>query len=112
MVLKIRRPGIRPRVEADLRLIAQLAAVVESASAEARRCAPAGMMRQLTEAVLEELDFTTEGRNTDRVRADFAGNPLVVVPNIHWAWTSETILAMDYIDVRREIAARLGMIPI
>ncbi|MGV3481320.1 MAG: ABC1 kinase family protein [Sphingobium sp.] len=98
VVLKIRRPGIRPRMEADLRLIAQLAAVAESASAEARRFAPAAMMRQLTEAVLEELDFTGEGRNADRLRADFAGEPRVVIPAIHWAWTSETLLVMDYVE--------------
>lgn len=98
VVLKIRRPGIRPRMEADLRLIAQLASVVEAASAEARRFAPTAMMRQLTEAVLEELDFTIEGRNADRLRADFARNPRVVVPEIHWEWTSETLLVMEYID--------------
>ncbi|PZQ59668.1 MAG: ubiquinone biosynthesis protein [Sphingomonas taxi] len=98
VVLKIRRPGIRPRMEADLRLIAQLAAVVEAASAEARRFAPTAMMRQLAEAVLEELDFTTEGRNADRLRADFAREPRVVVPGIHWAWSSESLLVMDYID--------------
>lgn len=98
VVLKIRRPGIRPRMEADLRLIAQLASVVEAASAEARRFAPAAMMRQLAEAVLEELDFTTEGRNADRLRADFAREPRVVVPEIHWAWTSESLLVMDFID--------------
>ncbi|QOT74568.1 AarF/ABC1/UbiB kinase family protein (plasmid) [Sphingobium fuliginis] len=98
VVLKIRRPGIRPRMEADLRLIAQLAAIVEKASAEARRFAPTAMMRQLAEAISEELDFTTEGRNADRLRADFAHEARVVVPDIHWAWTSETLLVMDYID--------------
>jgi ubiquinone biosynthesis protein len=98
VVLKIRRPGIRPRMEADLRLIAHLASIVEAASAEARRFAPVAMMRQLAEAVLEELDFTTEGRNADRLRADFAREPRVVVPEIHWAWTSESLLVMDYID--------------
>ncbi|MFG6283069.1 AarF/ABC1/UbiB kinase family protein [Sphingomonas sp. S6] len=98
VVLKIRRPGIRPRMEADLRLIAQLATIAESASAEARRFAPTAMMRQLAEAISEELDFTTEGRNADRLRADFANEPRVVVPDIHWAWTSETVLVMDYID--------------
>lgn len=98
VVLKIRRPGIRPRMEADLRLIAQLAAIAESASAEARRFAPTAMMRQLAEAISEELDFTTEGRNADRLRADFAHEARVVVPDIHWAWTSETLLVMDYID--------------
>ena len=98
VVLKIRRPGIRPRMEADLRLIAQLARIVERASAEARRFAPSAMMRQLTEAVLEELDFTIEGRNADRIREDFAGDDRVVVPVIHWAWTSESVLVMDYVD--------------
>lgn len=98
VVLKIRRPGIRESMQADLRLIAQLAAVAESANAEVRRFAPAAMMRQLASAVLEELDFTTEGRNADRLRADFADDPRVVVPEIHWAWTSEALLVMDYID--------------
>lgn len=59
VVLKIRRPGIRPLMEADLRLIARLASVAETASAEARRFAPRAMVRQLAGAVLEELDFTS-----------------------------------------------------
>jgi ubiquinone biosynthesis protein len=33
VVLKVQRPGIRPRMEADLRSIAQLAGIVETASA-------------------------------------------------------------------------------
>ena len=98
VVLKIRRPGIRPRVEADLRLIAHFAALVEAASAEARRFAPAALVGQLAEAILGELDFTSEGRNTDRMRADFAREPRVIVPRIHWEWTSETLLVMDYIE--------------
>jgi ubiquinone biosynthesis protein len=98
VVLKIRRPGIRPRMEADLRLIAHLATIVEKASAEARRFAPAALVRQLAQAVLEELDFSNEGRNADRLREDFAGNANVVIPEIHWQWTSETLLVMDYID--------------
>lgn len=97
VVLKIRRPGIRPRIEADLRLIAHLATLAERASAEARRFAPAAMMRQLAEAMLEELDFTHEARNADRLRDDFASDPRVTVPAIHWELTSETLLVMDYV---------------
>lgn len=98
VVLKIRRPGIRPRVEADLRLISQLAAVAETSSAEARRFAPSQMIGQLAEAMLGELDFTTEARNADRLRADFADEARVIVPAVHWAWTSETLLVMDYVE--------------
>ncbi len=97
VVLKIRRPGIRPQMEADLRLIAQLAGTVEKASAEARRFAPKALMQQLAGAVLEELDFTSEGRNADMLRADFAGQPQLVIPEIHWALSSESLLVMDYI---------------
>lgn len=98
VVLKIRRPDIRARMEADLRLIAQSAAVAEAASAEARRFAPVAMVRQLAEAVLGELDFTNEGRNADRLRADFSGEPRVTIPAIHWQWTSQTLLVMDYVE--------------
>lgn len=98
VVLKIRRPDIRPRMEADLRLIAQFAALVEAASVEARRFAPTAMIRQLAAAILEELDFTGEGRNADRFRADFEDDPRVVIPRVHWQWTSETLLVLDYIE--------------
>lgn len=97
VVLKIQRPGIRSRMEADLRLIAQLASLVEAASAEAKRFAPTAMLRQLASVVLEELDFTNEGRNADRLRSDFADNRRVVVPEIHWEWSSGTLLVMEYV---------------
>ncbi len=97
VVLKIRRPGIRPQMEADLRLIVHLAHLAEANSAELRRFRPVEMVQQLAEAVLEELDFTSEGRNADRLRADFADEPRLVIPKIHWSWTSETVLVMDYV---------------
>jgi ubiquinone biosynthesis protein len=98
VILKIRRPDIRPRMEADLRLIAQGAALVEAASTAARRFAPVALMRQLGDAVLGELDFTMEGRNADAMREDFAGEPRVDIPRIHWDWSSETLLVMDYVE--------------
>ncbi len=98
VVLKIRRPGIDRRMRADLRLLGQLAAVAEASSAEMRRYAPTELVRSLADAVLEELDFANEGRNAERLRADFRDDPRVVVPDIHWQWTSETLLVMDYVD--------------
>src|SRR3546814_18278763 len=77
--LKIRRPGVRPRIEADLRIVTQLTALAEQASAEARRFSPRALARQLAESLRDELDFTIEGRNADRLREDFAGDPRVLV---------------------------------
>ncbi len=97
VAVKIRRPDIRARMEADLRLLTHFAGMIEGASPEARRWAPAALVRRLAEAVLEELDFTHEGRNADRLREDFAGHPDVVIPDIHWELTSETLLVMDFV---------------
>ncbi|MDY0957277.1 AarF/UbiB family protein [Sphingomonas sp. CFBP8993] len=97
VVLKIRRPGVRAIMQADLRLLTQLAAMVEATNAEARRYGVARMVRELGRDILEELDFTNEGRNADRLREDFAGDPRVIVPAIHWPQSSETLLVMDFI---------------
>ncbi|WP_242130361.1 AarF/UbiB family protein [Sphingobium sp. Sx8-8] len=97
VVVKIRRPGIRRAMEADLRLLRHLASLVEQRSAAARRMMPSAMIEQLGRDILDELDFTNEGRNADMLRADLAPIPQVVVPRIHWQYTSETLLVMDYV---------------
>lgn len=97
VAVKIRRPGIRASMEADLRLIAHLAGVAENVPAAARY-RPRDMVRLLAEAVLEELDFANEGLNADRFQRMFAANPRVVVPTVHWAHTSESVLVMDFVE--------------
>ncbi|EQB07905.1 hypothetical protein L284_22225 [Novosphingobium lindaniclasticum LE124] len=98
VVVKIRRPGIRARMEADLRLMRHLAALAEARSAMVRRMKPAAMIEQLGREILDELDFTNEGRNADLLRADLASLERVTVPRIHWEWTGEQVLVMDYVE--------------
>lgn len=98
VVLKVRRPGIRAAMEADLRLIAELAALAQKSSAEARRFEPVQMARQLSRAMLEELDFSSEGRNAERLAEDFADDDRLVIPMIHWEYSSESLLVMDFIE--------------
>nr|WP_036503627.1 AarF/UbiB family protein [Novosphingobium sp. AP12] len=98
VVVKIRRPGIRRAMEADLRLLRHLAALVEARSDMVRRMMPGAMIEQLGREILDELDFTNEGRNADMLRADLAPMARVVVPTIHWEYTSNALLVMDYVD--------------
>lgn len=98
VAVKIRRPDIRPRMEADLRILRHLASLAEANSAEARRFRPISLVDQLARDILDELDFTHEGRNADLLRADYADNDHIIIPKIHWQWSSEAVLVMDYID--------------
>lgn len=97
-VVKIRRPGIRKAMEADLRLLRHLAALVEARSVAVRRMMPSAMIEQLGREILDELDFTNEGRNADLLRADLAPIVQVVVPRIHWQHTTEGVLVMDFVE--------------
>ena len=98
VVLKVRRPGIRTVVEADLRLLAHLAEVVETEAPELRRFHMPDLVRQFTVSLRRELDFAAECRNAERIAANFAWHPEIVLPRIHWRWVGERLNVQDLIQ--------------
>lgn len=98
VVLKIRRPGIRPLVEADLRLLKRLAEIVESEAPDLRRYRPKEVVRQFALSLRRELDFSAEGRSAERIAANFEVQADIVIPRIYWEWTCERLNVQDYID--------------
>jgi len=98
VVLKVRRPGIRPVIEADLRLLGRLAEIVEAEAPDLRRYRPREIVRQFAQSLRRELDFSAEGRNAERIAASFADHPEIVVPRIHWQWTGERLNVQDFLE--------------
>ena len=98
VILKIRRPGIRPLVEADLRLIKRLAEILESEAPDLRRYHPREVVRQFTLSLRRELDFSAEGRSAERIATSFEAHPEIVIPRIYWTWTCERLNVQDYIE--------------
>lgn len=97
LVLKIRRPGIREVVEADLRLLARLADIAEARAPDLRRYHPVEVVRQFTVSLRNELDFAAECRNAERIAANFAGHPEIVVPAVVWPLTSERLNVQEFV---------------
>ncbi len=98
VVLKVRRPGIRPVIEADLRLLDRLAEIIEKEAPELVRYRPREVIRQFAHSLRRELDFSAEGRHAERIAALFVGSPEIVVPRIHWQWTGERLNVQDFIE--------------
>lgn len=98
VILKVRRPSIKTVIEADLRLMARLAEIIETEAPDLQRYRPREVVRQFTLSLHRELDFATEGRNAERIAANFAYHPEFVVPAIYWPWTSERLNVQEYID--------------
>ena len=98
VIVKIRRPGIRSVVEADLRLLAQLADIAEQEIKALQRYHPKEIAHQFTLSMRRELDLAAECRNAERMMANFSGDDNIVFPKVYWQWTSERINVQEFID--------------
>ncbi|WP_227815018.1 ABC1 kinase family protein [Nitrogeniibacter aestuarii] len=98
VILKIRRPGIRPVIEADIRLMERLAEIVDADSPDLRRYRPREVVRQFVLSLRRELDFAAEARNAERVARNLEDREDIVIPRVYWEWTCERLNVQDYVD--------------
>jgi ubiquinone biosynthesis protein len=98
VVLKVRRPGVRDKIDADLRLLTRVAELIESEIPEARRYRPAEIAQQFARSLEREADFATETRNIERFAKNFADDPHIVIPRIYPEWTSDTLLVQEHVE--------------
>lgn len=97
VVLKIRRPGVEEKIQADLRLLRKLAEIAEAQSPELRRYQPIEIVQEFEASLLRELDFTVEARSADRMRENLRHLDWLVVPRIYWEWTCEDLNVQEFI---------------
>jgi len=98
VVLKIRRPDIEAKIEADLRLLAQLARVIEGQVPETRRYQPVRVVDEFHRSLMRELDLALEARNLERFGRNFKDEPHILIPQVHMAWTSDVMNVQEHID--------------
>ena len=123
VVVKVRRPGIQPVIEADLRWLLRLTELVESENPDLRNFHPQEIVRQFELSLRRELDFSSECRNAERIANNFAGytdqdiasppaagkdsgsaktglpaTPAIVIPRVYWQWTGERVCVQEFID--------------
>ena len=98
VILKVRRPGIRPIIEADLRLMGRLAKIIEQESSDLRQFRPQQVVRQFTLSLRRELDMAAESRNAERIADNFTNHPEIAIPRVYWEWTGERLNVQEYIE--------------
>ena len=97
VVVKVRRPHIVETIEADLRLLDRLAQRAEADWPALRPYRPRLLVRQFARSLRRELDLGAECRNAERIAANLAGLPHVVIPRVHWPFTGERVNVQDYV---------------
>ena len=95
VVVKVRRPSILTKIEADLRILAHLARLMELEMPESRRFRPVQIVGQLKRSLLRELDLVKEARNLEVFGRNFSGNEGVnggvYIPRVYWELCNEMV---------------------
>ena len=98
VVVKVRRPGIRRVIDADMRLLRRAAQVVEDHLPDLRQFQPRAMVRQFRASLSRELDLAAECRHAERIAADLSDFEHLVIPRVYWEYTCEELNVQDFLD--------------
>ncbi len=101
VVVKVRRPNLRVRVDRDLRLLRLAAGAVSRMGAVGEALNPVAIVEDLATSMHEELDFRTEARHMAEFAANlaaFGSNDRIVVPEPIDGLVGERVLVMTYVE--------------
>ena len=95
VVVKVRRAGAAELVERDLALLARATSPLARSRRVRRIIDLPSVVEQLSAALREELDFTDEARNLERMASILSSCRRVAVPACHRDLSSAGLLVMD-----------------
>ncbi|MEK3937155.1 AarF/UbiB family protein [Sporosarcina sp. FSL W7-1349] len=98
LAVKVQRPNIQPTIETDLAILDELSGFLEENTEWAQPYRIRQMIREVALSLRKELDYTTEGRNGERIAQQFNDNPHIYIPKTYWEATTPKVLAMERID--------------
>jgi ubiquinone biosynthesis protein len=98
VVVKVRRPGIRQVLDADIDILLRLADLAERYVPEYRVYRPVMLVEEFAQTVRREIDFVSEASNTQRFRRTFEDAPHIRVPNVLWNLTAAGVLTLERIE--------------
>ncbi len=100
VAVKVQRPEARGRVEADLALMKDLAALLDARLGDKIFIDVPGLVAEFEGVIRRELDYGAEAQNARRFAANFAGTP-VKIPKIYTELSTREVLTMEFIEGTR-----------
>ncbi len=97
VVVKVRREGIERKVETDLDIVAGLAQLADRLE-EFKPYQPVQLVRQLSAAMLSELDFRNEQQNLTQFRRMFRHNKTIHIPQPEPRLCTSRMITMERLD--------------
>jgi len=97
VVVKVQRPGVERVVRTDIEILRELASVATRRSRLGRVYDLVEIVDELAATLFQELDYTAEAANADRLARALSTDPRVVIPRLYWEYITRRVLTMERI---------------
>lgn len=98
VAVKVQRPSIVRTVRTDLEILQGIAVLAESRFDWARRYQLRRMAQEFGKSLLNELDFSVEGKNTGIAARQFAGDRTIHIPRVYTELTTKKMLTLEFLE--------------
>lgn len=98
VAVKVLRPSMRDLIDRDLSLMRIAGRIAERFSADARRLKPLAVIAEFDKHLHDELDLLREAANANQLRRNFAGSPLLRVPEMLWDFCAVNVITMERVS--------------
>lgn len=98
VAVKVLREGVRPIINADIKLLYRLARLAEQWAPEGRRLHASEIVLDYEKTLLMELDLLREASNTRQLRYNFAHSDKLYVPVVYEDLCRHNLLVMERIQ--------------
>ena len=105
VAVKVQRPEAPGRVEADLALMRDLAALLDARFGDRIFIDVKELVAEFEGVIRRELDYEQEAENARRFAANFAGTP-VKIPEIYTDLSTKRVITMEFIEGTRFLDVR------
>ncbi len=99
IVVKVQRPGLAQLFNLDFEILHRLVRFANTFLPSIRKFNLEAIYREFFELLYLEIDYIHEGKNAERFRDNFQDYQRVTVPKVYWQYTTNKILALEYLPV-------------
>src|SRR5712675_1285479 len=97
VVVKVQRPNLREQLSEDIEFFRELATFLADHTSAGSRVDLVGVVQQVERALIDELDYRSEARNSTAFRKALATFPHILIPRVIDAYTTHKVLTTERI---------------
>jgi predicted unusual protein kinase regulating ubiquinone biosynthesis (AarF/ABC1/UbiB family) len=98
VAVKVMRPGVEDIIAIDWKSIEVVISLLKRRTKIADFMDLDAVYDEFHDTVMEELDYEQEGRNAEEFQLQLIHRDDVVVPAIHWSYTTSKVLTMEFLE--------------